>query len=303
MSASNIEKFDFKGIFPNCMLDYTNVVTRNPRLHEFSLQNACSNIENVLNPSSNKETFKSSCRQLILYLDYIYSILSPSDRIRNCKYFIYSLKDVLQYHNCTQKNSRSGYELIINNIKGTTFESVSDVCKGDFEDIHDDIYSILKKLNNLYQKFLWSPNGCSPEGECYKEYMKLLCEYGKIENQSFRELLDKFKYENMKYMPDIQERLKLFESLKNLRIIILGLIIIPTTLLMIIFFFYNVKYKINFINYTPYGLLIQRAVKKMSNIWNKKNKDYLNIMDSSEFTHNNFDDNNYRIGGTTLGYQ
>ncbi|GAW84208.1 variable surface protein [Plasmodium gonderi] len=286
--------FKFDVIFPNCMTDYEKYKLKFDERYRSIPEVLCNNIKADLGQCTNTSNFMTDCKTLIFYLDYVHNISSSSNIGPCCNYFNYILKQSLKELNCTEQSSRFAYEKINNRIIGSSFNHAHNICMTNFESLHDNLYSLLDELNELYRSFLTKSEGCANHSECYKKYMKLLLEYGNIENHSFHELLDKFKYENMQYMSDIQERLKLHESLKNARIIILTLIIIPFTLSMITFFLYK---------FTPYGLILQSSIWKIWRVWNRKNKDHLNIMDSSELIYNIFRDNKYKKECTSLGYQ
>ncbi|GAW84535.1 variable surface protein [Plasmodium gonderi] len=278
--------FNFVGIFPNCMQDLR--IYKKIKENDYSsiLRDPCLKIFTELSGQQiNRFDFLPQCYELILYLNYINTIKSSPNKKPSCVYFNYMVKNTLKYFKISDQNSYHAYDKIIDHTKNTVFNSVSNVCKNDFKEMDENIYLTLTKLNVLYEWISEPGMNCSKSDECINVYRELSEICDRSNNDSLRTVLEKFENSYMTYLPYLQEILKLRASLKNARIVMLTFIIIPLTSLMITFFLYK---------YTPHGSFIQPAVRMLRRIWKTKNNDYLNIIDSSEFTQHNLFYNTYK---------
>ncbi|GAW84204.1 variable surface protein [Plasmodium gonderi] len=281
----NDKEFNFDGIFPNCMQDLR--IYKKIKEDDYSdiLMNPCFNIFKELGGQQiNRYDFLRHCKELILYLNYINTIKSSPNKKPSCVYFNYMVKNTLKYFKISDQNSYHAYDKIIDHTKNTVFNSVSNVCKNDFNEMDENIYLTLTKLNVLYEWISEPGMNCSKSEDCNNVYKELSDIRDRSNNESLRKALENFENAYMTYLPYLQELLKLRASLKNERIVMLAFIIIPVTLLMITFFLYK---------YTPHGSFLQRSVRKLRRIWNKKNNDYLNIKDSFVLTYNSLIDDKY----------
>ncbi|GAW84476.1 variable surface protein [Plasmodium gonderi] len=302
----------FEDIFSTSMLDYDKQARNAGNLVDPKLEVSCTTIQTSLNASYLVNFFKSDCKRLIHYLDYIEHTKS-SDKKRSCNYFNYLLKGVLTDSKCDMKNSKEAYKKMIELTKTGDVKKVSDVCITYFEDIDEDIYSVLKHLNELYLYFIMNGNICPLNTDCFNKYKELSKMCISAKNDSFCVLLNNFMQKNIENMMQniniMEQKIKNMEQIieekelpaipyhayfTNTPTVILTLIIMLFTVLMITFFLYK---------YTPLGSFLQPTVSKIRNIWNNKNKDHLNIMDSSEFSHNDLFHNKYGIGWNYIGYK
>ncbi|GAW84271.1 variable surface protein [Plasmodium gonderi] len=295
---SGKEYFDFKNIFPACYDDFNANIINDSSFDNHTIKNTCNGITNHLKINQNtRSIFKSDCRYLILYLDYIEKNEFTVDIKAYCKYFNYKLKEILELYKCSFKDTKNVYEKMISIGNNSQHKKVANICITDFEDLDEGNFNVLHKLNELYYTFRSKSNTCISNSDCFKSYIQLsdICDQGK--NKSLCELLNKFKKENMKYMKNAESKeesptVSYHSYVISARTIILTLFIISFTILMIIFFLYKVKYNIN---YTSYRSFLQQILWMFRRTLNKKNKDNLKIMHSFELTYNNLIDNNYQI--------
>ncbi|GAW84418.1 variable surface protein [Plasmodium gonderi] len=144
---------------------------------------------------------------------------------------------------------------------------VFDICNGHLVDISDSTYYIIKKLKNLYDDNLYlnyPPNNCNFDVEFYKNYKKLILISQNSNNNSFNDVLKKFKDEynsKMKTWP--------------------GCISIPKSL-----YSYNGRY----------------AGKTFLSSFLQKRNEALKISDSFEKEYKNLTDKNYTLLYNTVEY-
>ncbi|GAW84183.1 variable surface protein [Plasmodium gonderi] len=292
----NMTYFKFEDIFSGCMTDYEKHANIRENIQDSKLQNFCSHVKNEWGVSKYGGEFISDCKKHILYLDYIKDKKSP-EKETSCKYFNYLLKDILKYYGCSVNNCNEAYQKIIDHTKGNEFMNVSDACKNQVKDLHDDLYSILKNLKELYTYFILKGNICTSNSACFNKYKELSKMPMYSQNDSFRELLINFMEKNIKNMMQIIEKKELrtvpYHTIStNTPSIILSLIIITITVFMIMFFVYK---------YIQYGSLLQ-ATTRIRRMWSKKKKGKMYIMDSSEITQNKLFHNKYQRECTSIGY-
>ncbi|GAW84403.1 variable surface protein [Plasmodium gonderi] len=279
-------QINFEDIFPQCMYDYDKHAKCKVNLESDDINNTCRHIKKQLGSKDSVANFLQYCRELIHYLDYIERINSPAYKKTSCIFFYYILSLLLKSSNYSVNQIHDAYHKMISETNEDNMKKVSNVCQNDFKNLGNNIYLTLHKLNELYEIVSGTRINCSEQSPCYAKYKELSEICNRSKNISLCRVLKNFENAYMTYLPYVQEILNLRISLKNTRIIILTFLIIPFTILIITLFLYK---------YTPYGSFLLSTVRKIRRILKKKNKDHLNIMDSSEFTQHNVFHNVYQI--------
>ncbi|GAW84559.1 variable surface protein [Plasmodium gonderi] len=161
---------------------------------KIKIKDVCKIIRNHLICGSRDRYSIEDCKKLIRYLKHIYGIM---DAINKPKYF---------------------YDKIAIEGKNNGIMDFVNTCKNEIKNLDDELYTVLKDLNGLYQ-LLEGEKRCSPNGACNSMYKELPIKYEGVDKQSVHTFLEEFKNENMKYI--IEEHQKQHAFLFNPRFTVL----------------------------------------------------------------------------------
>ncbi|GAW84432.1 variable surface protein [Plasmodium gonderi] len=292
--------FNFKNIFPTCLDDYNNNISNSSREINSKRENECITITNILGFHNSKDTFMPNCKDIIIYLDYIDNNSSSFDINPSCKYFNYKLKKLLSSHKSNIQSTKVFYNNMINITNSRIYKNVPGICMNYFDELDDSTFTILDKLNNLYSILKRNGNECPTESECYEKFMELSNIYGRVNNESLREILSNFRKENIKIIENIENVVQVNSKKEvhavshhtsgiNARTIILFTIhVITEKLYKISNTPINIYIKI-FLNYqyTSYVSFLHPISSIIRIMWNRKNKTDIKLFDSFE---NNYEE-------------
>ncbi|GAW84558.1 variable surface protein [Plasmodium gonderi] len=285
-SVDDNENFVFSGIFPVCLEDIKMVIRNidySPLYYTY--QNNCNHYGIKLAIDNPK--FLTYCMHLSFYLDHIKKE-SSDNKEASCKYFNYILKYFVRDINPSCKVERECYNRMIN-AKYANIEGMSDICLQYVINFNDDTFQKFDNLYNLYNTLINNGDTCLSNSTCFNKYTEVSssCQDGKKGNfckvlQSFKELYINDGENEQKEDSEI-----MYTSTGTyIRMIFLSLSFSTFVISLIVFILYK---------YTPSSSYLKPMIMKLKRIFNKKNDEYLTLLDPFEYTYKNSIDQDYRI--------
>ncbi|GAW84533.1 variable surface protein [Plasmodium gonderi] len=262
------EDFDFKDIFPTCLYDF-NTYSSKAINDDYKLDNTCSMIMMLLEPRRGiSESYIAACRELVLYLDYI-------------------------------KTKRSS--TLIKYIHLTYLIHVLHYVK----EFTDDTFQKFENLNNLYNTFMQKKENCPMKSECFNKYTQIFKVCENMNNSNYCQVLNSFKIQYIQNSVNEPVRKEASElpyssSLTHIRAAFLILTFMTFAISTTILILYKVKNKFSLYNiykiyYTTYRSYLRPLLVNIKRLFNKKDEEYLTLLDSFEYAYNASIDNDYRI--------
>ncbi|GAW84106.1 variable surface protein [Plasmodium gonderi] len=312
------QDFNFKDIFPGCRNTFKNFfwISRyvKPQINRYSP--VCRFFGRNVNLSYSQFAFNDGCIILGAYLEYINGKNGQDNTFNitsNCYYFFYKLKYLVKLYEAKCDTAKDCYEKLKRRQQDVNTITLPNVCdNNDFEKFDNSIYQVMKYLDKLYDNFeslkrfnnKRNINQARTKArECDKEYKNLFEISGRSNNISLTNLLNEYKksYDQIiNEMNENEERQKMAQATSTGNKA--GGVLLTCSILIIMFILFKVRRKFNFVNYTRYGIYIQRKTGKLRRMRSKKYKEQLNLMDSIEQTRNDSICRKHKISYCTDNY-
>ncbi|GAW84097.1 variable surface protein [Plasmodium gonderi] len=305
------QDFNFKDIFPGCRNTFKNFYWISqyvkPEINRYSP--VCRDFGHNVNLSYSQIAFNDGCVILGAYLEYINGKNRQDNTFNitsNCYYFFYKLKDLVKLYEAQCDTAKDCYEKLKKRPEGVRRITLPNACEyNDVEKFDNSIYQVMKYLDKLYENFeslrIFNNQRNINKArtiatECEKNYKNLFEISKRSSNVSLNNLLKEYKnsYDQIiNEIKDHEERQKMAQvaSTGNEA----GVVLLTFSILIIMFILFKVKRKFNFVNYTRYGICLQRKPRKLRRMMSKKYNEHLNLMDSIEKTRNDSIYKKYKI--------
>ncbi|GAW84318.1 variable surface protein [Plasmodium gonderi] len=306
--------FNFEGIFPTCRKEYERVKGRDRRFWA-KFSSMCSDFRNNINVIGYNFHVSDLCSYLGVYLHHI-EHNTDNDKKRRCLYFFYKLKDLVNTYKGQCYTTKECYEKMRQEYITQYGASknypakISNICEdyAAHNNIDDNIYKVMKYLDDLYIKFEYlkrcnhktNKHSCDSNNKCIDIYDKLLEINKKSQNEGLKSELDKFKSDYDKYVKantpsEDQGNLLYLSTGSNA-----GTAVSTFAIIIILFVLYKVEKTLNILYYTVFGKFLKSPVKKVKRSLKKNKNDHFNLIYSFEKAQNDSNYNNYRIAYSSV---
>ncbi|GAW83909.1 variable surface protein [Plasmodium gonderi] len=310
------EYFDFNGVFPECTdgFDWDTGAFRG-RGDANKFTTLCSGLNLKLTTENRSTEFSQLCRVLGLYLKHIETNKNEHAQ-RCCKLFYYKLKkDIMDKFNLKCNDAKSCYLEMANHKANGLDTQISDICLKHLIHIDGDTFKIMEYLFEIYNKVnLFNTNNQRTTSNMhkFKEYIEKLEIYfykyrseikeelGKIikicegyiseweaDKRLAKHASDLLKYDNWintrkrKLEEEEEENTRSdwrpTETLES-KVLYAKAIMIPRT-----------------DDYTHYFSFLKPSVRKLRSMFNKNNKNNMDLMYSFDVEYKNSIDDRYKI--------
>ncbi|GAW84482.1 variable surface protein [Plasmodium gonderi] len=278
--VTTTKTFNFDGIFPTCMNEYSTAIEGAFRERE-KYNNVCTKIGKKLGNSDGY--FNFICVDLSFFLEHIKK-KRIDEKEKYCKYFFYKLKDDLKEESYNCINENNCYKEIIN-TEVEDNNNLFNICKDNDNGFDENIFEIFDYLNKLYTElklFSISINRCHFDDKYFNEYMRLLKDFHNNDSLSrvLTEADEQYKI-YLKKLLECSDAGKLIHYFSR----IFGSFFVLTFFITIII--------LVLCKYTSYSLYTQQIFSMLRNLWNNRRKEQHKLYNLFYIEYKNLIENNY----------